>query len=238
MNYDSYIGIAPLLANIRPLSDPADSTTHTAEHLFIVAHQTSELWLRQVLLDLERVLENLRPDSHDLGSAVHHLGRSARGLDRVVEASAALRDLPTAHFLKFRDLLGNASGAQSSQFRRLGKLMGFRQRPGEVWSGFQGALARHHTSVHELYEHGPSDGLLYQLAEEMTRLAQAFHRWQLRHLEIVVAAIGGAPGTGRTAGHSYLADRVELPFPLLWEARGGAVSAADQSRSTVAPYVS
>lgn len=233
MNYDSYIGLSALLANVQPLSDDTDTATYAAEHLFIVAHQTSELWLKQVLLDLDRATEELCPSWLDLPSAVLHVGRAARVLELVNEASASLHRLPAGHFARFRQLLGTASGAQSAQFRELARRLGLRRRHSVLFDRFRDALREQGSSLRLLYETGPQAGVVYILAEELTQLSQAFWRWQIGHLEIVRRTIGHAPGTGRTSGYDYLSSRLELPFAELWEARSAI---ADTTLASPAGY--
>jgi tryptophan 2,3-dioxygenase len=226
VNYDSYIGLSTLLANVQPLSDGADTTTYTAEHLFIVAHQTSELWLKQVLLDLDRAAEELYPPQLDLPCAVLHVGRAAWVLELVNETSASLHRLPPGHFARFRRLFGTASGAQSAQFHELARRLGLRRRHSALFDRFRDVLREQGSSLRLLYETGPQAGVVYRLAEELTQLSQAFWRWQIGHLEIVRRTIGYAPGTARTSGYNYLYDRLELPFAELWEARSVSADTA------------
>ncbi|MGI8312743.1 tryptophan 2,3-dioxygenase family protein [Saccharopolyspora hattusasensis] len=222
LDYNEYIRLASLHDAVRPLTPVDDEFVHGAEHLFIITHQVAELWLKQVLLDLDLAVRALT--DRGLGLACEHLARAAHLLDQVVTTTFVLTRLPPGDFARFRGLLGTASGAQSPQFRELAVRLGVRQPDGcVVYELFEAVLEENSLSVADLYRWGPPAGIPYRLAEVLSDLAQAFYRWQVNHVEIVRRAIGSASGTGGTSGLNHLSNRIELPFPALWAARSATV---------------
>jgi tryptophan 2,3-dioxygenase len=72
----------------------------------------------------------------------------------------------------------------------------------------------------EVYRHPEKYWDLYQLAEELIDLEDAFRQWRFRHVTTVERIIGFKPGTGGTAGVSYLRKMLDVVlFPELWKVR-------------------
>ncbi|MBP2479707.1 tryptophan 2,3-dioxygenase [Crossiella equi] len=221
LDYVGYIRLAALHEAVQPLTPEHDAVTHGAEHLFIVTHQVAELWLKQVLLDVDRAERALA--ERGLTRADEHLVRASRVFEQVIGATSVLTRLPPSDFARFRSLLGTASGAQSPQFHELGSRLGVRGKHSILYEHFESVLAESSLSVADLYRWGPSAGAVYQLAEHLVELAHGFWRWQSCHVETVRRVIGCSGGTGGTSGVDHLVKRMELPFPELWEVRGAAV---------------
>ena len=107
VNYASYLALDELLALQRPRSTPQ----HPDELLFIVVHQSSELWFKVILRDLDTLANAF--EKHDAGLALWQLQR-VNGLMRIVSAQlSSLALLPPQHFAAFRTNLGTSSGSQS-----------------------------------------------------------------------------------------------------------------------------
>ncbi len=71
-----------------------------------------------------------------------------------------------------------------------------------------------------VYLNAEKDWDLYELAEQLVDLDYRFQLWRFQHMKTVERIIGYKPGTGGTAGVSYLAKALRLRlFPELWEAR-------------------
>jgi tryptophan 2,3-dioxygenase len=122
LTYAGYLDLAKLLDAQHPLSEPE----HHDELLFIIQHQTSELWMRLIIHELDEVLTRL---------AVDHLGPAQKGLARVkqiqrqlFEQWAVLATLTPSEYVKFRDVLGPASGFQSLQYRIIEFQLGNKNR--------------------------------------------------------------------------------------------------------------
>src|SRR4051795_392924 len=117
-SYWSYLALDELLAAQRPRSDEHD------ELLFIVIHQVSELWFKQLLHELAHLQARL--EAGDATSALHTLRRVLSILKTLVGQMDVLETLTPRQFRGFRDRLGPASGFQSSQFRELEAVLGGR----------------------------------------------------------------------------------------------------------------
>ncbi|MFZ0298617.1 MAG: tryptophan 2,3-dioxygenase family protein [Candidatus Sulfotelmatobacter sp.] len=128
LTYSSYLKVPELLELQKPHSVPP----HHDELLFILVHQTYELWFKELLHDLDAVVANLRkageaPQSHDEVYEAARLLRRCTEITRVlVEQFTILETMLPTHFLAFRGLLEPASGFQSEQFREIEFLCGLK----------------------------------------------------------------------------------------------------------------
>jgi tryptophan 2,3-dioxygenase len=111
MSYGGYLDLPTLLSAQRPLSDPE----HHDELLFIVQHQTTELWLKLVLHELESACRLLREDQ--LGQALKRIARVKHVQRTLAEQWSVLATLTPSEYAEFRGVLGNSSGFQSWQYR-------------------------------------------------------------------------------------------------------------------------
>ena len=128
LTYSSYLKVPELLE----LQQPQSSPTHHDELLFILVHQTYELWFKELLHDLDAVVANLQragqaPQSRDEVYEAARLLRRCTEITRVlVEQFTILETMLPTHFLAFRGLLEPASGFQSEQFREIEFLCGLK----------------------------------------------------------------------------------------------------------------
>jgi tryptophan 2,3-dioxygenase len=111
MSYGGYLDLPTLLSAQRPLSDPE----HHDELLFIVQHQTTELWLKLVLHELRSACSLLRDD--ELAPALKRIARVKNVQRTLAEQWSVLATLTPTEYVQFRGVLGNASGFQSWQYR-------------------------------------------------------------------------------------------------------------------------
>lgn len=118
MNYADYLKLEQLLNAQRPLS-----TLHD-EMLFIVIHQTKELWMKQMLHELELAIRLVDEDS--FAPAYKALSRVSRIQSVMTLSWDVLSTLTPVDYLAFRDLLGTSSGFQSVQFRELEYRLGIK----------------------------------------------------------------------------------------------------------------
>ncbi len=116
MSYSDYLQLSALLGAQRPATDEHD------ELLFIVVHQTSELWLKLCVHELRAVIEQIRTD--DLQPAFKMLARVGRLQHHLIETWETLTTMTPADYLRFRDALGSSSGLQSHQYRLFELLLG------------------------------------------------------------------------------------------------------------------
>jgi tryptophan 2,3-dioxygenase len=256
MSYGDYLHLDAILTAQHPLSPAHD------EMLFIVQHQTSELWMKLLLHELDAALACIRVDR--MGRAFKMLARVTRILEQLVSAWTVLSTMTPTEYTAMRPYLANSSGFQSAQYRRIEFMLGNKNaamlrphahRPDllapveAAWRapslydealrllsrrGLQlptHLLERDWTRPHEPYDaveqawltvyQSPDEHWeLYQLAEKLIDLEDAFRLWRFRHLTTVERVIGFKRGTGGTGGVSYLRKMLDVVlFPELWRAR-------------------
>ncbi|WP_091741927.1 tryptophan 2,3-dioxygenase [Microbacterium azadirachtae] len=111
MTYGSYLDLDRLLSAQHPVSVPQ----HHDEMLFIIQHQTTELWLKLVLHELGTARDRLAED--DLRSALKHMARVKHIQEVLTQQWSVLATLTPTEYAEFRGDLGNSSGFQSVQYR-------------------------------------------------------------------------------------------------------------------------
>jgi len=116
MSYGDYLGLEKILNAQHPLSP-----NHN-EMLFIVQHQTSELWMKLMLHELHAVVDHLRRD--DLPPAFKMLARVARIMDQLVHAWDVLATMTPPEYTAIRPYLASSSGFQSHQYREIEFILG------------------------------------------------------------------------------------------------------------------
>jgi tryptophan 2,3-dioxygenase len=120
--YSEYLQLDGLLNLQKPLSAQAGQAAHE-EMLFIVVHQTHELWFKQVHHELDSVLSIFskkgKVDERDMGSALMRMNRMVEIFRLLIGHLRVLQTMAPLDFLEFRDFLVPASGFQSVQFRLL-----------------------------------------------------------------------------------------------------------------------
>ena len=129
LTYGKYLKLRELLACQAPESAKHGAPAHD-ELLFIVTHQTYELWFKQVLHELDAVLGIMGAESvdeKDVGRALHYLERVIRIQGVLLDQINVLETMTPLDFLDFRDLLAPSSGFQSAQFRSLENKLGLRR---------------------------------------------------------------------------------------------------------------
>lgn len=116
MSYGDYLGLQQVLNAQHPRSPDHN------EMLFIIQHQTSELWIKLMLHELHAVRVELRADR--LAPAFKMLARVARIMDQLVHAWDVLATMTPTEYTAIRPFLGSSSGFQSYQYRELEFLLG------------------------------------------------------------------------------------------------------------------
>jgi len=116
MSYGDYLGLNQILSAQHPLSP-----NHN-EMLFIIQHQTSELWIKLMLHELQAVRVQIRKD--ELPPAFKMLARVARIMDQLVHAWDVLATMTPPEYSAIRPYLGASSGFQSFQYRELEFILG------------------------------------------------------------------------------------------------------------------
>lgn len=190
LDYAGYLRLDLILGAQRPLSDPP----HHDETLFIVQHQTSELWMKLVIHELRAAREYVKAGS--LEPSFKILAR-VKQIQRILfEQWAVLETLTPNEYAQFRSVLGHASGLQSHQYRLIEFLFGNKD-PDSI------AVFRHHPDIHADLERTLNEPSLY---DEF-----------LRHLKRVGFAVPDS-AVERDWSKPYIANPELIPvFKLIYE---------------------
>jgi tryptophan 2,3-dioxygenase len=256
MSYGDYLCIEQILTAQHPKSPAHD------EMLFIVQHQTSELWMKLMLHELTAAMENIAQDQ--LPNAFKKLARVSRIMEQLVHAWDVLATMTPPEYTAIRPYLGPSSGFQSHQYRCIEFALGNKNAQMLIPHAHRPALhaavssALNAPSLYDLtlqllarrgyalpashlqrdwtqpyqandqvqaawaqvYANPEQNWTLYQLAEELLDLEDAFRLWRFRHVTTVERVIGFKRGTGGTGGVSYLRKMLDVVlFPELWSVR-------------------
>ncbi|MED1468461.1 tryptophan 2,3-dioxygenase [Bacillus salipaludis] len=109
MSYGDYLHLDKILSSQHRLSD------HHDEMLFIVIHQTSELWMKLILHEMNAAIACIR--QNDLEPSFKMLSRVSRIQQQLIQSWSVLSTLTPSEYMQFRDKLGHSSGFQSYQNR-------------------------------------------------------------------------------------------------------------------------
>lgn len=123
MSYGDYLCLDSLLNCQHPLSNPP----HHDEMLFVIQHQTSELWMKLMLHELRAAVRLVQQDK--LSHCFKILARVKQIQRLLFEQWAVLETLTPSEYVEFRDVLGSSSGFQSHQYRSIEFLLGTRTPP-------------------------------------------------------------------------------------------------------------
>ena len=256
MSYGDYLQIDTILSAQKPLSPTHD------ELLFIIQHQTSELWMKLMLHELTAAIAHIAKD--DLPPAFKMLARVSKIMEQLVHAWDVLATMTPPEYTAMRPYLGQSSGFQSYQYRCIEFSLGNKnaamlkphahapERLALVQAAYEAPslydealklmarrgiavpashLARDWTQPYtaspeveaawlQVYRDPKAHWDLYQLAEELTDLEDAFRLWRFRHVTTVERVIGFKRGTGGTGGVSYLRKMLDVVlFPEIWRLR-------------------
>lgn len=121
LTYASYLEIETLLALQNPRSTPAEHD----EMLFIVIHQTYELWFKQILHEMDKINRDF--SAGDLFGAIHSFKRCRTIMKTLVAQIDILETMTPMSFTSFRDRLETASGFQSYQYREFEFALGYKR---------------------------------------------------------------------------------------------------------------
>lgn len=118
LDYSNYLDLERILNAQHPLSRPA----HHDEMLFIIQHQTAELWFKLIIHELRAAIAHLASDQPS--PCLKILARVKQIQHQLFEQWSVLETLTPSEYVQFRDVLGEASGFQSWQYRLVEFLLG------------------------------------------------------------------------------------------------------------------
>ena len=256
MSYGDYLQLGKVLTAQQPLSD------HHDEMLFIVIHQSSELWIKLAGHELTQAISCIQQD--EFGPAFKIIARVKQIFVQLTQSWQILSTLTPSDYLQFRDDLGRSSGFQSYGYRKLEFLLGNKNpsmlkvhaHDQEVFQDLQGTLNRkslYDEAIQLLHKHGfeiDQDVLsrdvtqpyqanqsvldawitvykesekyfeLYELAEKLVDIEDAFQQWRFKHMYTVQRIIGHKQGTGGSSGVGFLKKALDISFfPELFDVR-------------------
>ncbi|MCL1038469.1 tryptophan 2,3-dioxygenase [Shewanella submarina] len=256
MSYGDYLCLDQILSAQHPLSEVHD------EMLFIIIHQTSELWLKLAGNELETMITNIQEG--DFSHAFKVISRVRHILNQLTQSWNILSTLTPVDYLKFRDALGRSSGFQSYGYRKLEFLLGNKntsllkvhesnprvhselkailERPSLYDETIKilhqqgltiddSVLNRDVTQAYEantsvlnawlsVYRNADAHFELYELAEKLIDIEDAFQQWRFKHMYAVQRIIGNKMGTGGSSGVGFLKKALDISFfPELFELR-------------------
>ncbi len=238
VNYSDYLKVKELTSLQAPLSDPQ---AHD-ELLFIIIHQTYELWFKQVLFEMEALIQNVLRDN--LIFSFRLLDRISEIFRVLIQQVDILETMSPVEFNEFRSRLNPASGFQSAQFRELEQLGGIDTSATLNFANVESTVREQVSQrlrgitlrsalVQLLVQHGllktttPEDGMksallaiysdsrhgaLHALCERLVRFDEQFMLWRFRHVQMVERMIGMKKGTGGSLGVNYLQATLKKRF--------------------------
>jgi len=245
LSYNKYLKVRELLELQETLSEPASHD----ETLFIVIHQTYELWFKQILHELDATVKWL---TEGRTFRANHSLRAVVSIERILVTQIhILESMAPIGFLEFRDKLNPASGFQSMQFRELEFLSGAKDEriletfkddefaTGRLTERFNstsiadafwqlvtrgGLAAETHeervAATVEILTHPEKYAEIYNLQDLLIEHDELIIAWRYNHIQMVERMLGMKRGTGGSEGVGYLMTTLSKKFyPELWEAR-------------------
>lgn len=245
LSYNEYLKVPALIDLQKTLSDP---TSHD-ELLFIVIHQTYELWFKQILHEIDATIKWLgegRP------FRVNHSLRAVTSIEKILVSQIhILESMAQIGFLEFRDKLNPASGFQSMQFREIEfvsgqkdeKMLEFfkfddfayerlkvRFEEPSLGDAFWALLGRNGFAVAtrearvqstvDILTHPEENADLFIMQDLLIDHDENISLWRYHHVLMVERMLGMKRGTGGSEGAGYLITTLSKRFfPEIWEAR-------------------
>ncbi len=175
MSYGDYLRLDVLLSAQQPLSDPPQHD----ELLFIVQHQTSELWLKLMVHELRSARALLRTD--DLSPALKRMARIKHIQHTLTDQWSVLATLTPSEYAEIRPFLATSSGFQSAQYREVEFLLG--NKNADMVDVFSHDEAARATLTELLHEPSLYDEFLAHLSRQGYAVPQRLleRDWSLPH---------------------------------------------------------
>ncbi len=151
VHYHDYLQLDKILNAQHPESDKRNLPAHD-ETLFIIIHQTYELWFKQLHYEIDSILQIMRKpalndNSPELQTVVHRLNRIVTIFRVIVHQIDIMETMTPMDFLDFRDMLRPASGFQSWQFKELEAKLGLKYEHRHGQEYYISQLRKEHVDV-------------------------------------------------------------------------------------------
>jgi tryptophan 2,3-dioxygenase len=245
LSYNQYLKVPELINLQETLSDPVSHD----ELLFIIIHQTYELWFKQILHEIDASIKWL---GENRAFRANHSLRAVVGIEKVLVSQIhILESMAQIGFLEFRDKLNPASGFQSMQFRELEFVSGvkdahilrsfeaddyaFRKlterfEAPTLADAFWQILERNKfdisteenrvAAIVEILTHPEKYSEFFTMQDLLIEHDENIALWRYHHVLMVERMLGMKRGTGGSEGAGYLRKTLDKKFmPELWEAR-------------------
>ena len=218
-DYERYLRTDELLA----LQKPPEQRAHRDELLFTTVHQSSELWLKLAVAELEEATTRL-----DAGAPLRCaelIARAVQGLGYVVDQLDMLDRLDPWDYQFVRTALGHGSGFDSPGFRGMARAVP------ALAAAFDRTLGATGAPLEDLYLRRADHEPLHLVAERLLDLDERVRLWRFRHYGIVMRAPGertiGLQGTPLEVLGKLI---VQRQVPRLWEVRSRLTELFDAER--------
>jgi len=212
--YADYMRTDELLS----LQRPGNGLLHRDERLFQCVHQSTELWLKQAVFELEHATELTQAGR--VSAAAHLLARVSACIDYVTRPLGVLTTISSLDFGTFRPALGKGSGLESPGWGAL------RKAAPKLQAAFIAQCEAQRLSPHEVFRRG-ADCTLCVMAEAMLDVDTQVANWRMHHLAVTVRTIGdGGVGTKGMPVQSLAQMLGQRLFADLWQARSDLAAAS------------
>lgn len=245
LSYNKYLRVPELLELQSALSEPVSHD----EQLFIIIHQTYELWFKQILHEIDATVKWL---GEGRAFRVNHSLKAVTSIEKIMVSQIhILETMAQIGFLEFRDKLNPASGFQSMQFRELEFVSGLKDEkildffkfddyafdrlkarydaPGlddAFWALLdrEGFAVENHdkkvAAIVEILTHPEKYANLFNMQDLLIEHDENISLWRYHHVLMVERMLGMKRGTGGSEGVGYLLKTLSKKFfPEIWEAR-------------------
>ncbi len=138
VEYSDYLSLGTLLESQKLESSKYENAPAHEEMLFVITHQTYELWFKQIIWEIDSVMEIFSKETvtdENLSKAVHRLNRVNEIWRVLISQITVLETMTPMEFLEFRNYLYPASGFQSAQFRLLENKLGLKPEKRKIHGG-------------------------------------------------------------------------------------------------------
>lgn len=178
-DYEKYLRTVELLS----LQTPAEKAVSPDELLFQVTHQTSELWMKLMLSELDRAIAGMNADNPLMACHSFRLIDDCQML-LIMQVDLIARHLRVAEYAKIRTILGQGSGMESPGFNRL------LEKSPEIWEAFSALLKRQSLTLRTIYTEYEKHAAWHLLAEALVDYDDRFQKWRGHHYALVARTIG------------------------------------------------